>query len=111
MEFEDVSEQIEWEARRVAAAFGVEEWERSQFDAEIDGKPCQGWKLIGIERGQFLVEVFLYNTEVLFLGGVLAPSGSPFRTRGFVVVPRVRAVGSRGWNVDVWCCSPLAKPR
>ncbi len=42
MESEDVSAEVEWEARRVAAAFGVEEWESTAaFDdaswVEFDG--------------------------------------------------------------------------
>lgn len=38
MEFEDVSEKVEWEARRVAAAFGVEEWEQVSAASEAEGK-------------------------------------------------------------------------
>jgi hypothetical protein len=38
MEFEVLSEKIKWEARRVAAAFGVKEWQRVQSHSPLDVK-------------------------------------------------------------------------
>ncbi|BCM88905.1 hypothetical protein IAD21_00747 [Abditibacteriota bacterium] len=40
MEFEDVSEKVEWEARRVAAAFGVGEWKPNEPSREIISYSC-----------------------------------------------------------------------
>lgn len=49
MEFEDVSENLEWEARRVAAAFGVKEWieffpkASAEDRAHFEGKAKSHW--------------------------------------------------------------------
>lgn len=78
MEFEDVEKEVEWEARRVAAAFQVEQWWLiPDSDTHYQGQTGAIWTTWGIDMNMFKVKyIDIWNADDCDTLVLLKPDGS-----------------------------------